>query len=87
MVDDELLQILVCPQTQQSLTAANTKVLDQINSAISAGTLTNKQGASVTEYLQEALMTQDGSLLYPIREGIPVMLIDESINMTDTEPI
>ncbi|MBH15812.1 MAG: hypothetical protein CME30_00840 [Gemmatimonadetes bacterium] len=87
MVDDELLRILVCPQTQQSLTAANTEVLDQINSAISAGTLTNKQGALVTEYLQEALMTQDGSLLYPIREGIPVMLIDESINMTDTEPI
>jgi uncharacterized protein YbaR (Trm112 family) len=84
MVDKELLKILVCPQSHQSLVPASPDILSRINSAITKGTLTNKKGAVVTEPIQEGLVTQDGSVIYPVREDIPVMLIDESISLPDT---
>lgn len=84
MVDKELLKILVCPQSHQSLVPASPGILSRINSAITKGTLTNKKGTVVTEPIQEGLVTQDGSVIYPVREDIPVMLIDESISLPDT---
>ena len=81
MVDKELLSILVCPQSQQPLKHASQEVLDRLNASISKGTLTNSKGSVVTEPLLEALVTKDGSILYPVRENIPVMLIDESISI------
>lgn len=81
MVDKELLSILACPQSQQPLKHASQEVLDRLNASISKGTLTNSKGSVVTEPLLEALVTKDGSILYPVRENIPVMLIDESISI------
>lgn len=83
MVDKELLKILVCPQSHQTLVPASPDILSRINSAITKGTLTNKKGTVVTEPIQEGLVTQDGSVVYPVREDIPVMLIDESISLPD----
>jgi|TARA_B110000263_G_scaffold125520_1_gene109209 uncharacterized protein YbaR (Trm112 family) len=83
MVDKELLKILVCPQSHQPLSQASREILSQINSAVLAGTLTNKKGVAVNEPLLEGLVTQDGSVVYPVLEDIPVMLIDESISLGD----
>jgi uncharacterized protein YbaR (Trm112 family) len=83
MVDKELLSILACPQSQQPMKHASQEVLDRLNAAISKGTLTSNKGSVVTEPLLEALITKDGSILYPVREDIPVMLIDESISIAD----
>ncbi|MDE0806292.1 MAG: hypothetical protein OSA24_01975 [Longimicrobiales bacterium] len=83
MVDKELLKILVCPQSRQPLSQASREILSQINSAVLAGTLTNKKGVAVNEPLLEGLVTQDGSVVYPVLEDIPVMLIDESISLGD----
>ncbi len=83
MVDEELLSILACPQSQQPLMRANQETLDRLNVAISTGNLTNKKGSTVTEALLEALITEDGSTLYPVREEIPVVLIEESISITE----
>tara|TARA_B100000686_G_scaffold74017_2_gene79987 strand:- start:94740 stop:95009 length:270 start_codon:yes stop_codon:yes gene_type:complete len=83
MVDKELLSILACPQSQQPLKHASQEVLDRLNAAISKGSLTNNKGSVVTEPLLEALITKDGSILYPVREDIPVMLIDQSISIVE----
>ena len=83
MVDKELLSILACPKSQQPLKHASQEVLDRLNAAISKGTLTNSKGSVVTEPLLEALITKDGFILYPVREDIPVMLIDQSISIVD----
>jgi uncharacterized protein YbaR (Trm112 family) len=32
--------------------------------------------------LTEALVREDGAVLYPVRDGIPVMLIDESVDVS-----
>ena len=38
-------------------------------------------GEPVEKELTEALIREDGQVLYPVDEGIPVMLIDESIEL------
>jgi len=55
--------------------------LRKINDAIDAGGLVNHEGAPVSEPLSEALVTDDGKLLYPVNDGIPVLLEGESISM------
>ena len=79
MIDKDLLQILACPESHQSLAEAESAVLAKLNERIEAGQAKNRAGAPVTEKLEGGLVRQDGTIVYPIREGIPVLLIDEGI--------
>ena len=79
MIDATLLDILVCPETKQPLRVADAALLAEVNSAIEAQSVSNRGGASVSTPLAAALVREDGALLYPVRDDIPIMLIDESI--------
>lgn len=79
MLDSKLLDIICCPETRAALKMADSERLASLNSAIAAGSLKNVAGDVVTESLTEALVTEDGSRVYPVREGIPVLLCDEAI--------
>lgn len=79
MVDPELLKMLVCPETHQPLREADQALLAKLNEAIRAGLIKNRGGEMVQETISEALVREDGKVLYPVREGIPVLLIDEGI--------
>ena len=79
MIDPKLLDILVCPETKQPLRVADADLLSAVNSAIEAGSVSNRGGAPVNAPLVEALVREDGAFLYPVRDDIPIMLIDESI--------
>lgn len=79
MIDTALLEILVCPESKQPLRVAEADVLARVNEAIGAGSVQNRGGAQVSDALDEALLREDGAVLYPVRDGIPIMLIDESI--------
>jgi uncharacterized protein YbaR (Trm112 family) len=83
MIDETLLDILVCPETKQSLRLADTDVLQQVNEAIAAGSVTTRGGESLSEPLSAALVRDDGEVLYPVRDDIPIMLIDESIPLPE----
>ncbi len=74
-----LLDILVCPETRQSVTLADAAFVSTLNAAIKDGTLQNRGGARVVEPLDGALIRQDRRYCYPIREDIPIMLIEEAI--------
>lgn len=75
----ELLDILACPETKQPLRLADEALLSRLNSAISVGSLENRAGIIVRAPLGAGLLRQDGELLYPIRDDIPIMLLDEAI--------
>ena len=79
MVDQALLDILVCPETKQSLRVAEAATLERLNTSIQAGSVTNRGGDVVSEPLDGGLIREDGTVLYPVRDDIPIMLIDESI--------
>ena len=61
---------------------ADSDLLARLYAAIKAGRATNRGGESVTEPVTEGLLRQDGRILYPIRKGSPIMLIDESIDIS-----
>lgn len=79
MVDKELLDILCCPETKQDLTLTDQKTTDLINKQIQTGTVKNRGGETVKEPIDAGLVRKDRKYLYPIREDIPIMLIDEAI--------
>ncbi len=79
MIDPELLEILVCPETRQPVRPAEADILMRLNSAIEAGSVVNQGGQEVREPIAEGLIREDGKVLYPVREEIPIMLIDEAI--------
>ncbi len=78
-MDKRLLNILRCPITHKGLSRAKRETLDSLNEAISKGDVVNRDGVTLESALKEALVTDDGKLLYPVNDGIPVLLESESV--------
>ena len=78
-IDPSLLAILCCPETKQPVCLIEEEQLTAINHRIDEGMLKNKSGCLVKERLDGALLRSDKALIYPIRENIPIMLIEEGI--------
>ena len=80
-MDKRLLTILRCPISHKGLSVLKKDELARINAAIAVGELVNHEGAAIANPLTEALITDDGKRIYPVDDGIPVLLEDESISM------
>ena len=85
MIDQELLEILACPEDKSPLLLADDSTLEKLNEAIVAGALTNRAGDIVDEPIEAGLVREDGRYLYAIRDDIPIMLIDEAIPLSPAE--
>jgi len=80
-VNPELLEILVCPETKQPLKLADAALLASLNERVHSGTLRNRGGDKVAKDIAEGLLREDGRVLYVVDDDIPVMLIEESIEL------
>tara|TARA_Y100000590_G_C15741969_1_gene1020589 strand:- start:4381 stop:4638 length:258 start_codon:yes stop_codon:yes gene_type:complete len=83
MVDPELLEILVCPETKQQLQQADADLLNRLNLAIQSGQVVNRGGHKLADRVEEGLIRKDGMVLYVVQEDIPIMLLDEAIEVQD----
>ena len=81
-VSPELLEILVCPETKQPIAIASKEIVAKLNEEIDAKRLRNRGGEPVTARITEGLVREDGRILYLVDDGIPVMLIEESIELS-----
>jgi uncharacterized protein YbaR (Trm112 family) len=79
MLPPELLSLLVCPETHQDVTEASPAETAQLIEAIRAGDVLTVAGKAADPALEGALIRADRAVAYPIREGIPVMLIAEGL--------
>jgi uncharacterized protein YbaR (Trm112 family) len=82
MIDPDLLKILCCPETHQSLKLADPALLQSVNQKITSGALHNRGGVKVEQTCEGGLIREDGKYLYPIRHEIPVMLVSEALPLT-----
>lgn len=80
-MDKKLLAILCCPVSHKGLSLARGDVLKSINAAIERGDIVNRDGKTLDETLREALITDDGKTMYPVADGIPVLLEGEAVAM------
>lgn len=67
-VDKSLLEILCCPVTRQPLRLADMDTLRRASTKTAAP-------------LAEGLLREDGQVLYPVKNGIPLLIPEEGLSL------
>ncbi len=75
-----LLEILCCPITRRPLQRLDEVALERVNKAIESGSVRNHGGIEIREPLEQALVTTEGDLVYPVRAGVPILFEEECIH-------
>ena len=78
-VDRKLLEILCCPVTRAPVERLPPAKLGAVNEAIRGGNVKFADGSPVEAELAEALVTANGTTIYTVEDGIPIMLEDRAI--------
>mgnify|MGYP005712969387 CR=1 FL=1 len=81
MLDPEFVKILVCPDNRTPVRIASEQEITKLNQKIEEGSLKNIGGRKVNDKLDGGMIREDGDRLYPVRKNIPVMLIEEAIQL------
>ena len=75
----KILPDLRCPERREPLRDVSEAELERLNAAIRAGSLCNVGGQKVEEELGSALVRESGDLAYPVRDGIPILIVEEGL--------
>src|SRR5690554_6374989 len=72
-----------CPQTHQALGELDADILRKVNEAVRAGALKNHAGETIQKIIAGGLISADQASIYPVRDGVPNLLIDDRIAFND----
>lgn len=79
---DGLVLLLRCLETGSRLQLADAPTLSRVNQTIVEGRLVDRLGQRVERPLDGGLVNGEQTWLYPVCDGIPQMLLDEAISLT-----
>jgi uncharacterized protein YbaR (Trm112 family) len=79
MLRPEVLATLCCPEDHSSLTLASDSLITEVNTIIRGGLLRNRGGRVLKQPIDGGLTRATCDLMYPIIDGIPVLVRDEAI--------
>ena len=83
---DEILPVLRCPLTGQTMRVATARELSAVNRRIvGREDLKAEGGEPVTDELDGALVTEDGNWFYPIESGFAILLRDSALHLPASE--
>ncbi len=80
------LDLLVCPQNHKRLQPTEALLIERINRAIAADKLTKADGRRLQKPIDDGLIREDGQVLYPIVDEIPILLAEEAIAVDQLGP-
>jgi uncharacterized protein YbaR (Trm112 family) len=84
-LDRKLLDFICCPVTRSSLELLPERELAHLNELIVSKRIRNREDTIVDAPLNEALVTRSGKLIYPIRDGVPLLLEEEAMALQQLE--
>ena len=82
-IEPDLLAKLVCPSTRRPLRTLTADEIERLNRAIAAGGVHSSGGEPISDPLDEALIPDGGDMVYPVREDVPVLLVEEAIPLPE----
>ncbi len=84
-MDKALLDIVCCPVSLVPLAVMPESKLHRLNELIRARQIKNREGVALDLPLEEALMSRDEKIAYPVRDGIPVLLQEQGIMLAQLD--
>jgi uncharacterized protein YbaR (Trm112 family) len=81
VINDEFLEMLRCPETSMRLKRGNADLVAQFNRQVAAGQLCNRLGQKLNKLVDGLLLREDGRVGYPIIDDIPILLVDEAVEL------
>lgn len=79
----DLLALLADPETHEPLTLASDDELTRLRAAVAAGRASRRGGQPLSGELEGALLTRGGRVAYVIEGGIPNLLVDERLELSE----
>jgi uncharacterized protein YbaR (Trm112 family) len=81
VLNDAALAMLRCPENRMPLARGEAALVAQLNREIAAGRLRNRRGEKLAKTVDDLLVREDRRLAYPVIDDIPILLVDEAIEL------
>lgn len=81
MIDQKFVDMLRSPIDGKPLEIAGNDCVQAVNQAIQRGEIRDRLDQCVSEPIEGGLVTQQGRWLFPIRVGIPSLVVEEAIQI------
>ena len=82
-LSEELLSILRCPESGQTLRSATHDELDQLRVRVDAGEIVRRSGQPLPTAFDGALIREDGRLVFAVWDGIPDLILEDALVLRD----